>query len=332
MRTAEVVAALTALALAGAAAGPAVAQAAPNPWWTGFENAARAVRLPDGRVLNLYCEGAGGPVVILDSGLGDDASSWRKVQDPIAATTRVCAYDRAGYGKSNPGPLPRDTKAEVEDLERLLKAARLPGPYVLVGHSMASFNVRLFAFRHPKDVAGIVLVDPSADNQMPALTAAAPATVKLQEAQIARLRDCAGPEATPQMLKGCAVPPPFDLPPALAGRGVGRPAPTTLATVLAEYDAFGDLDSKETVAARRPLGAIPLIVLTAADTTKSLGANPQEVAAAGLVWSRLHDDIATLSTRGVNRQVAGSGHYIQMQKPQVVIDAVDEVVAAARAR
>lgn len=327
IRTAGVVA-----ALAGLTAGAAIAQAVPNPWWTGFARGATAVRLPDGRSLNLYCEGAGTPVVVLDSGLGDDASSWRKVQDPIATTTRVCAYDRAGYGRSSVGPLPRDTKAEVEDLEHLLKAARLPGPYVLVGHSLASFNVRLFAFRHPSDVAGIVLVDPSADNQMPALMAAAPSTVKLQDAQTARLRACAAPGATPQVLKGCAQPPPADLPPGLMSQGVGRPSPSQVATALAELDAFAALDSKETIAARRSLGAMPLIVLTGEDTTRSPGASPEEVEASGKVWSRLHDDIATLSTRGVNRRVAGSGHYIQMQKPQVVIDAVAEVVAAARAR
>lgn len=315
-----------------AAAGSVFAQPAPNPWWTGFIGSGRAVSLPDGRSLYLYCEGSGRPVVVMDSGLGDDASSWRTVQDQIAARTRVCVYDRAGYGRSGPGPLPRDTKAEVDDLEQLVKAAKLPGPYVLVGHSMASFNVRLFAFRHPREVAGMVLVDPSADNQMPILAASAPSTVKLQEAQTALLRACAAPDAVPEVMKTCAAPPPADLPAELAGRGVGARAPTQFATVVAEYDAFADLDSKETLAARRSLGAMPLIVLTASDTTRQPGASPAEIAASAKAWSQLHDGIAALSTRGVNRQVEGSGHYIQRQKPQVVIEAVNEVLAAARGR
>ena len=314
------------------AAGTASAQATPNPWWTGFEGAGKAVPVGKGRSLYLYCEGAGGPVVVLDSGLGDAASSWRKVQDQIAAKTRVCAYDRAGYGRSDPGPFPRDTKAEADDLEWMLKAAHVPGPYVLVGHSMGSFNVRLFAFRHPKDVAGMVLVDPSADDQMPALAAAAPTTFKLQAAQIAHMRACAAPDATPEILKGCGQPPPFDLPPELAGRGIGVANHAWFAAIASESDAFSGLDSKETTGAKRSLGAMPLIVLTAADTSRTPGAPPAEVEAAGKVWSRLHDGIAALSTRGVNRQVEGSGHYIQMQKPQVVIDAVAEVVDAVRAR
>jgi len=110
------------------AAGSVFAQPAPNPWWTGFIGSGRAVSLPDGRSLYLYCEGSGRPVVVMDSGLGDDASSWRTVQDQIAARTRVCVYDRAGYGRSGPGPLPRDTKAEVDDLEQLVKAAKLLSP------------------------------------------------------------------------------------------------------------------------------------------------------------------------------------------------------------
>jgi pimeloyl-ACP methyl ester carboxylesterase len=196
---------------------------------------------------------------------------------------------------------------------------------------MGSFNVRLFAYQHLKDVAALVLVDPSADNQMPALSAAAPSTLKAQEASNAHNRKCAVPDPTPEIAKTCAQPPPYDLPPELAAKGVGQQGLGVYATIAAEMDAFTDLDSKETVAAKRSLGAMPLIVLTAADTTKAPGAPPEEIAAASKVWSGLHDDIATLSTKGVNRTVAGSGHYIQFQKSQVVIDAVGEVIDAVRA-
>ncbi len=310
----------------------ASAQAPPNPWWAGFEGAGKAVTVGEGRRLYLYCEGVGAPVVVLDSGLGDGASSWRKVQDQIASKTRVCAYDRAGYGKSDPGPLPRDTQSEVDDLTALLKAAQVPGPYVLVAHSMGSFNVRLFAYRHPKAVSGMVLVDPSADNQTAALATAAPTTMKLQEAGMQRMRACAASDATPETLKTCSQPPPVDLPPELAGNGVGLPGPGYFAAVASEADAFERLDSPETIAAKRRLGSMPLIVLTAADTTKSPGAPPDEVKSAAVVWSHLHDDIAALSSKGVNRTIEGSGHYIQMQKPQIVVDAVFEVVDAVRAR
>ena len=320
-------AAVAALALALA---PMAVRAEPNPWWTGFIGAGKLMQVGGGRSLYLYCEGAGRPVVILDSGLGDGAASWRKVQDQIAAKTRVCAYDRAGYGRSTGAAGPRDTQSETADIAALLKAAKLPGPYVLVGHSMASFNVRLFAYQHPKAVAGIVLVDPSADNQMAVIAASAPATLKMQEAANAHTHACAAPDASPALLKSCAGPPPLDLPADLTGKGIGAPPPSYLAAVAAELDAFDSVDSKETVAARRSLGAIPLIVLTASDTTKAPGLPQAEIDAGAKAWSHMHDEIAALSTKGVNRLVEGSGHYIQKQKPQVVIDAVAEVVAAAR--
>jgi pimeloyl-ACP methyl ester carboxylesterase len=323
-------AAMAAVSFGAALLAGGVAAQTPNPWWARYAADGQAVKLAGGRTLHLYCEGQGAPVVILDSGLGDGASSWRRVQDQIAARTRVCSYDRAGYGMSPPGPLPRDTKAEAGDLWALLKAAHLPGPYLLVAHSMGSFNVRMFAYQHPKDVAAMVLVDPSADNQMPAIAAAAPSTLKAQEAANAHNRTCAAPKPTPEIAKSCAQPPPYDLPPELAAKGVGQPGLGVYAAIAAEMDAFTDLDSKETVAARRSLGAIPLIVLTAADTTKAPGASPDESANAAKVWSAMHDDIAALSAKGVNRTVVGSGHYIQFQKPQIVIDAVGEAVDAVR--
>jgi pimeloyl-ACP methyl ester carboxylesterase len=310
------------------------AQAEPNSWWTGFIGQGKLVSLADGRALYLYCEGSGGPVVVLDSGLGDDASSWRQVQDQIAAKarTRVCAYDRAGYGRSTGPAGPRDTRTEAADIAEMLKVAKVPGPYVLVGHSMGSFNVRLFAYQHPKAVAGIVLVDPSADNQMAVIAANAPSTMKMQEAQNAHTHACAAPDASPALIKSCAGPQPMDLPPELASKGIGVPPAGYYAAVAAELDAFDNVDSKETVAARRKLGAMPLVVLTASDTTKAPGLPQAEIDAGAKAWSHLHDEIAALSTKGVNRLVDGSGHYIQKQKPQVVIDAVAEVVAATRAR
>ncbi len=197
---------------------------------------------------------------------------------------------------------------------------------------MASFNVRLFAFEHPKQVAGIVLVDPSADNQMAVIVAQAPTTAKMQAAANAHTHACAAPDAAPALLKTCAGPAPRDLPAELEGKGIGVAPPGYFAAVSAELDAFDTIDSQQTLAAKHPLGAVPLIVLTASDTTKAPGVPQAEMDAGAKSWSHMHDEIAALSSRGVNRLVEGSGHYIQKQKPQVVIDAVAEVVAAARPR
>jgi pimeloyl-ACP methyl ester carboxylesterase len=115
-----------------------------------------------GRRLRLLCQGpvSDQPLILLEAGLLGFASGWDAVQKKLAqAGLRSCAYDRAGLGYSDPGPEPRDGVAIVGDLEALLKAAHEPGPYVLVGHSMAGLHVRLFTARHPDLVRGLVLVD-----------------------------------------------------------------------------------------------------------------------------------------------------------------------------
>lgn len=330
-------------ALAGAAAmltagflGPAAtaAEAAPTPtpaqaWWSGYLAKAQAVALPDGRRMTLYCEGHGAPVVVLDSGLGDGAWSWSAVQDQIATRTRVCSYDRAGYGRSSPGPEPRDTRAIVDDLAAMLKAAHVRGPYVLVGHSLASFDVRLFAFTRPKAVAGMVLVDPSADWQMRRMAAVAPKIVALNAAAYGGMRPCAEAPRPPERAKLCALTPP-GLPPQAQAFMVEVRGPDFYRAMLAELDAFGMADNQQLEAARRPLGAMPLVVLTAGSMTMP-GLSPEESDAVHGVWTTMHDEIAGLSSRGVNRTVSGTTHYIHQIKPQVVTDAVFEVLDAAGA-
>ena len=115
-----------------------------------------------GRRLRLVCEGPSSarPLILLESGAFGSAADWGVVQPRLAALgLRSCAYDRAGMGLSDSGPKPRDGPAIAADLEALLAQARLPGPYVMVGHSMAGLRLRQFAGRNPGQVAGVVLVD-----------------------------------------------------------------------------------------------------------------------------------------------------------------------------
>src|SRR5689334_15205133 len=109
--------------------------------------------------LHIQCVGTGSPTVVLDAGLGRTSLDWSLVQTAIGQTTRVCAYDRAGMGWSDPGPAPRTPSQIAGELHTLLGNAGIAGPYVLVGHSLAGKNVRLFALQHPDEVAGMVLVD-----------------------------------------------------------------------------------------------------------------------------------------------------------------------------
>ncbi len=313
-------------------AGTAATQPRPDPWWFRYKDASQQVRLPDGREITLHCEGAGAPVVVLDSGLGDGAASWRKVQGEIAKTTRVCAYDRAGLGGSAMGPLPRDTASIAADLKALLKAAKLPRPYVLVGHSMASYDVRMYASTNLRSVAGMVLVDPSADGQMARMTAAAPRLEALQKAAgagTARCAELAKAGTLTPTTPGCSQPPPPDLPPELRDWANGRRSGAAFITAQSELDSFQTRDTPQLMKVRRPLGAIPLVVLTGKPTMP--GATAEETEAVYRVWSVMHDEMAALSTRGVNRIVPGAGHYIQYEKPDVVTATVKEVVEAVRA-
>ncbi|HEV7640429.1 MAG TPA: alpha/beta hydrolase [Gaiellaceae bacterium] len=106
------------------------------------------------------CSGVGSPTVVLDAGSPDTSTTWRWVQPQIARVTRVCAYDRAGLGQSSPAPAGRRTaKTQVEDLRALLTAARIPPPYILVGHSWGGLLARIFAHAYPHATGGVVLVD-----------------------------------------------------------------------------------------------------------------------------------------------------------------------------
>lgn len=122
-----------------------------------------------GYLLHIQCQGEGLPVVVLDAGLGGSSSDWRKVQPALASSNRTCIYDRAGYGRSDLGPLPRTSARIAAELRTLLMLAELPSPYLLVGHSFGGYNVRLFAGLFPGDTAGILLVDSPHEAQADAL-------------------------------------------------------------------------------------------------------------------------------------------------------------------
>ncbi len=114
--------------------------------------------------LHLVCTGQGSPAVVLESGLGGPALQWALVQGRLEKTRKVCSYDRAGLGWSDVGPAPRTSQQMVNELHTLLHNAGVQGPYVLVGHSLGGFNVRLFAHEYPGETAGLVLVASGNEN------------------------------------------------------------------------------------------------------------------------------------------------------------------------
>jgi len=313
----------------------AVADAKPHVssaahWYADYARDSRLVQIGNGRSLNLYCIGSGKPTLILESGLGGYAFDWWKVQGEIAKSSRVCAYDRAGMGMSPSGPFPRDTNAQVSDLEALLKAAKVRPPYVLVGHSMGAYTVRLFASRHRRDVAGIVFVDPATENQLAEFYAALPNIAKSDKASMSRIAACADPARTAEVAENCARTAPKEFTPALAHAFDRTQGLAASQTFQSEVDSFTKLDSSEVVAASRHLGATPIIVLTRTELSTNM--TPAEAQLEWKIWNRQHDRLAKLSSNGINRAVPGAGHYIQLDRPDAVIKAVKEVLAKARER
>ncbi len=150
-----------------------------------------AQRLIDvgGRRMNLYCVGRGSPAVILESGFGSAMWTWGYVQSQLGTISKTCTYDRAGYGFSDPGPLPRDAASIAADLHTLLTSAGISPPYILVGHSLGGYHVRYFADRYPDEVAGLVLIDPATTSTWPILDAI-PAVAASDKADTNRRNTC----------------------------------------------------------------------------------------------------------------------------------------------
>jgi len=312
----------------------AVPAAKPAFSWNDYARPHRLVNVDGGRRLNLFCLGSGSPTVLLEGGLGDDITTWRNVHAELARTTRVCGYDRAGYGFSDPGPSPRTAEALSEDLERLLRKARLRPPFVVVGASIASLHVRLFVDRHLDEVAGVVLVDPSFEHQVAVYEKVTPAFRTSAEQQIATFRSCikglaAGAPATgTQTWKDCIGDPVPGLPAAVTKALAARVTPDQYRMVLSELLEFEGRSSDQIDASRRSWGDLPLIVLTAGGTSPP----DHDQAIRNTVWMQAHDRMAKLSSRGVNRVVPNATHHIQDSRPDAVIAAIDEVIAQARTR
>lgn len=314
-----------ALAATGVAA--AQAPASTNSWWLGFAKGKQAVPIGGRRQLNLYCTGRGSPTVILESGMGDGAASWRRVQDAIAARARVCSYDRAGLGWSPAATGSRDAAAINADLEALVKAARLKPPFVLVGHSLGGLTIRLFAARNRAAVSGMVLVDPAVEGMLPAIEAAAPAIMALDAKEFGSVRRCAAQPRPRAIEEQCHRTVWRDLPPSLGSRFAPNSAPSSFAALIAENDGLDSTSPHQLEAVDRRLGDMPLVVLIAANPGLPDSSSAEDRAKTLEIMAAHRRRVAQWSRRGTSRVIAGSGHYIQFDQPQAVINAVLDVAA-----
>ncbi len=294
----------------------------------------RLVRLPDRRQINLRCMGQGAPTVVFEGGYAATSLAWYKVQPTIARQQRTCSYDRAGYGFSDPGPLPRDGAAVAKDLDDALRAADIRGPFVMVGHSAGGLYVRLFADRRPDDVVGMVLIDPTVEHQDRAMArlfgpgagSLAPMIAKNERCLDAALRK-ALPSTAPGLETCTPAPKPGISAQVYAVRLSQAIRTATWRTQISELQTLLTTTSQEVEAGRPSLGAMPLVVLTAADDYVT---TPQPArAAVEAVWAGLHRQIAAHSSRGSAQMVARSSHMMIFDRPDAIIAAIQEVTAAA---
>jgi pimeloyl-ACP methyl ester carboxylesterase len=287
-----------------------------NPWHgaapTGVSSDfAGLVEIGGGRKMYLECRASGSPTVILESGYRNDAEVWSAQVEPgmntvfpeVAKFTRTCAYDRPGtfldanhLSRSSPVRIPRTARNLVSDLHVLLQTAHIPGPYVFAAHSFGGIFARLYASTYPTEVVGMVLVD--------------------------ALSEKVGSGLTTEQWK------------LYVNFGFTKPTPGLQKYKEIEtLDVNASLDQIEKAAVGEPLRPIPLFVLTQGQPFDLSPWQPLPAdfpGALSTAWHAAQDALVTLAPNAKHVIATKSSHYIQVQEPQLVIDAIKQVVEAVR--
>ncbi len=257
------------------------------------------------------------------------------MQPGIAAFTRVCSYDRAGHGASDPAPQPRDARAIATELHVLLAASGEPGPYLLVAHSIGALDARVYRGLYPSEVAGMVLVDPSHPLEEQAraslITPVQAARQKRQLDIFLALVPAATRLGLIRVLLSTFKPSPYDrIPPATQASEEAYKARTqaTLAE-LHEYVAFPE--SAEEAIAAGPFGDLPLTVITAARAgMPGSTVSPQEARFHQLWMETLQPQIAHLSTQGKQIVATESAHEVPEFQPGIIVSTVFQMTTTLR--
>ena len=259
--------------------------------------------------LNINCAGTGSPTVVIDYGWGDSSASWRETVQPEAAkTTRVCTYDHAGTGYSETGPRPRSAEQFSRELHTLLHNGGIPGPYVIVGHSLGGATAQVFAHDFAAEVAGVVLIESmSASSAKPSATAT---------------QDTPAPGSQPSSGDWLlTLPSRIGLVRLLSGPSSAATAvsvtPRYAQTVVDE--GRGMPEGLAQAGAVKSLGSVPLIVL-------SRGQDEDQG------WQKAQTDLLHLSSNSKQLFADKSGHNVQTDQPEAAVGAIVQMVEQIRGR
>jgi pimeloyl-ACP methyl ester carboxylesterase len=277
-----------------------------------------------GHDMQIYCTGkaSGGPTVVMDSGLGGGLLDWQTVQPKVATFARVCSYDRSGIGWSESGPTPRTSQRIVKELHALLSDAGEEGPYVLVGHSFGGANVQLYASEYAEEVAGMVLVDSAVDTRV--------LDKDLRKA-------LAGIQPSPLTIKATA---PLGIPRLLASQEGSLPKRlaqertaiyngTRHLYAVADETAMVQKSVAEATDAAPSLGEKPLVVLSAG-ARQFPGLTNKQAKRTDEQANEFEAGLINLSENSELVVAKNSEHYIQFDRPELVVDSIRRVVEAAR--
>lgn len=253
--------------------------------------------------LHIHCWGAGRPTVVLDTGADETYEGWVPLIESLEQDTRACAYERAGYGESDPGPMPRDAQRAADELHMLLRNSGERGPFLLLGHSLGALNLQVYAAAYPEEVAGLVLLDP-------------PPLEWLVGENYPEFRELFRQEARTK--RGVAD----------AALSSGQPEERTqadfLLAVASEYEElFGQ--SAAQVAAINSFGKLPVVVIGA--TAPNPGPSGESFR---LFWNGESQRLAGKSTHGRFIPADGSSHSIHLDSPDLVRQVIRQMLGEIR--
>lgn len=231
--------------------------------------------------LYMHKQGKGKPTILFESGYGTTYDTWNKVQPQISEHTTTISYNRAGLGESDQSPLQHTSLNQVYELHTMLQKAKIKGPYILVAQSIGGYNARLFANEFPKEVAGIIFVDASHEDQEQRLISLLPPEIQ-----------------------------------------------TFFQTQFTLEGSYEDINisADQVRNARGALKDIPITVISATNHGFEEIVGPELNSEIEAVWRDMQNDLASLAVDSKHIIAEGSGHNIQTEQPQIVIDAINDMI------